>query len=60
MEDRKSNSERLVKAILDVIATMYFDATNTSQLYDLKRNVTRLKQGGRSIEMYCNNLQGLW
>ncbi|KAL5810545.1 hypothetical protein ACOSQ4_027113 [Xanthoceras sorbifolium] len=45
------------KAVWDNIATMYFDGTDMSQVYVLKRKVTRLKQGGGSIETYYNNLQ---
>lgn len=48
------------KAVWDNIATTYFDGTDTSQVYDLKRRVAKLKQGGGSIEAYYNNLQGLW
>ncbi|RZB86491.1 Exocyst complex component EXO70B1 [Glycine soja] len=48
------------KVVWDSIATTYFDSGDTSQVYDLKRRVTRLKQGDRSIETYYNNLQGLW
>ena len=48
------------KAVQDNIATTYFDGTDTSQVYDLKRKVTRLKQGEGSIETYYNNFQGLW
>ncbi|KHN45495.1 hypothetical protein glysoja_021570, partial [Glycine soja] len=48
------------KVVWDSIATTYFDGADTSQVYDLKRRVTRLKEGDRSIETYYNNLQGLW
>ena len=48
------------KAVWDAIAATYFDGTDISQVYDLKRKVTRLKQSGGSIETYYNNLQGLW
>ncbi|XP_073112977.1 uncharacterized protein [Elaeis guineensis] len=48
------------KVAWDAIATTYFDSSDILQVYDLKRNVTRLKQGGGSIEIYYNNLQGLW
>ncbi|XP_050229442.1 uncharacterized protein LOC126678591 [Mercurialis annua] len=48
------------KAVWDNIATTYFDGTDTSQVYELKRRVIRIKQGGGSIETYYNNLQGLW
>lgn len=39
---------------------MYFDGTNTSQVYDLWRRVFRMRQTGGSIEKYYNDLQGLW
>ncbi|KAK3004952.1 hypothetical protein RJ639_020199 [Escallonia herrerae] len=48
------------KAVWDAIATTYFDGADTSQVYDLKRKVTRMRQGEGSIETYYNNLQGLW
>lgn len=48
------------KAVWDAIATTYFDGTDTSQLYDLRRKVTRLRQAGGLIEKYYNDLQGLW
>ena len=34
-----------VKAVWDAIATTYFDGIDSSQVYGLKRKVTRLKQG---------------
>ena len=40
------------KAVWDSIATMYFDGTDTSLVYDLKKGVSSLKQGGESIETY--------
>ncbi|KAL6323471.1 hypothetical protein AAG906_039043 [Vitis piasezkii] len=48
------------KMVWDSVATTYFDGTNTSQVYDLKRRVTKMRQGGGSIEKYYNDLQGLW
>jgi hypothetical protein len=50
----------IAKVVWDNIATTYFDGTNTSQVYELKKRVIRLKQRGGSIETYYNNLQGLW
>lgn len=38
----------------------YFDGTDTSQVYELKRRVSRMKQAGISMEKYYNDLQGLW
>ncbi|GAU12881.1 hypothetical protein TSUD_73680 [Trifolium subterraneum] len=48
------------KMVWDSIATTYFDASDTSQVYDLKRQVTKVKQAGGSIEKYYNDLQRLW
>ena len=48
------------KMVWDSVATTYFDGTNTSQVYDLKRRVTKMRQAGGSIEKYYNDLQGLW
>lgn len=49
-----------VKLVWDSIATTYFDGSDTSQVYDLRRRVTRLKQAGGSLEKYFTDLQGLW
>ncbi|KAI5320292.1 hypothetical protein L3X38_040000 [Prunus dulcis] len=48
------------KAVWDAIATTYYDGTDTSQVYDLKRRVSRMRQAGGSIETYYNTLQSLW
>jgi hypothetical protein len=48
------------KQVWDFAATTYFDGMDTSQVYELRRRVSRLKQAGGSIEKYYNNLQGLW
>lgn len=48
------------KMVWDAIATTYFDGSDTSQVYDLRRRVTRLKQAGGSLEKFYNDLQGLW
>ncbi|MCI04263.1 hypothetical protein A2U01_0025309, partial [Trifolium medium] len=48
------------KMVWDSIAITYFDGSDTSQVYDLKRQVTKVKQAGGSIEKYYNDLQRLW
>jgi hypothetical protein len=48
------------KQVWESIATTYFDGNDKSQVYDLKRRVTRIRQSGESIESYYNGLQGLW
>ena len=48
------------KQVWESIATTYFDGTDTSQVYELKRRVSWMKQASGSIEKYYNNLQGLW
>jgi len=46
--------------VWDSIATTFFDGSDTSQVYDLRRRVTRLKQASGSLEKYYTDLQGLW
>jgi hypothetical protein len=48
------------KAVWDAIATTYFDGSDTSQVYELRRRVARLKQAGGSLEKFYTDLQGLW
>ena len=48
------------KQVWDSAATTYFDGTDTSQVYDLRRRVSRMRQASGSIEKFYNNLQGLW
>lgn len=48
------------KQAWDSIATTFFDGTDTSQVYDLRRRATRMRQAGGSIEKYYTDLQGLW
>ncbi|KAK6923031.1 Retrotransposon Copia-like, N-terminal [Dillenia turbinata] len=50
----------IAKMVWDSIATTYFDGSDTSQVYDLRRRVNRLRQSGGSLEKYYNDLQGLW
>ena len=47
------------KQVWDSAAITYFDGTYTSQVYDLRCLVTRMKQADGSIEKYYNDLQGL-
>jgi hypothetical protein len=48
------------KAVWDAIATTYFDGSDTSQVYEFRRRVARLKQAGGSLENFYTDLQGLW
>jgi hypothetical protein len=48
------------KAVWDSIATTFFNGSDTSQVYDLRRRVTHLKQASGSLEKYYTDLQGLW
>ncbi|KAF2291835.1 hypothetical protein GH714_035795 [Hevea brasiliensis] len=50
----------IAKQVWDSIVTTYFDGSDSSQVYDLRRRVSRMRQGGGSIEKYYNDLQGLW
>jgi hypothetical protein len=47
------------KLVWDSIVTTYFDVSDTSQVYDLRRCVTRRKQAGCSLEKYFTDLHGL-
>ncbi|XP_058084056.1 uncharacterized protein LOC131231771 [Magnolia sinica] len=48
------------KMVWDSVATTYFDGGDTSQVYDLRRRVSRLRQAGGSLKKYYTDLQGLW
>ena len=48
------------KQVWDSIATTYFNGSDSSRVYDLRRRVSRMRQIGGSIEKYYNDLQGLW
>ena len=45
--------------VWDVVAITFFDGSDTSEVYDLKRQVARTRQNGGSIESYYNTLQKL-
>ncbi|XP_015577393.1 uncharacterized protein LOC107261597 [Ricinus communis] len=45
------------KQVWDSLATTFFDGTDASQVYDLKRRVSRVKQDKGSIETYYNIFQ---
>lgn len=47
------------KDVWRAVQTTYFDGSDASQIYDLKRRVSRLKQAGGPIDKYYNDLQGL-
>ena len=46
--------------VWDTMAITFFDGSDTSQVYDLKRRVARTRQDGGYIETYYNTLQVLW
>lgn len=48
------------KLVWDSAATTYFDGGDTSQAYDLRRRVSRLRQAGGSLKKYYTGLHGLW
>jgi GAG-pre-integrase domain len=48
------------KEVWDAISTTFYDGHDEVQVYNLNKKVTRLKQSGRMIEEYYNELQGLW
>ncbi|XP_078158094.1 uncharacterized protein LOC144553769 [Carex rostrata] len=48
------------KAVWDALKRTYFEGSDESKIFELKRRANRLRQSGGSIEEYYNNLQGLW
>ena len=44
----------------DSLATTFYDGSDAAQVFDLNRRVTRLRQSGKSVEEYYNDLQRLW
>ena len=48
------------KQVWDSATTTYFDGGDTSQVYDLRRHVSRLRQVGGSLEKYYTDLQRIW
>ena len=44
------------KQVWDSATTTYFDGTDTSYVYDIRRRVSRMRQVGRSIEKFYNDL----
>jgi hypothetical protein len=38
----------------------YFDGSDASQVYELRRRVARLRQASSSLEKFYTELQGLW
>ena len=48
------------KSVWDSIATTYFDGSDTSQIFELKKKITQMQQHGGTLESYYNSLQGLW
>ena len=48
------------KEVWDAIATTFYDGSDAAQVFDLNKKVNKVKQAGRSIEEYYNELQDLW
>ena len=50
----------MAKQVWDAIATTYFDGSDATQVYELRRRVARLRRGSGFLEKYYYDLQGLW
>lgn len=48
------------KEVWEAIATTFYDGSDAAQVFDLNKKVNRVKQAGRTIEEYYNDLQDLW
>jgi hypothetical protein len=46
--------------VLNALTITFFDGCDSSQIYDLQQKIYQLKQSGGSLEVYYNELQGLW
>ena len=47
------------KEVWDAIAVTFFDGSDIAQVYELRRQVSRLQKNGGSLEKFYNELQGL-
>jgi GAG-pre-integrase domain/gag-polypeptide of LTR copia-type len=48
------------KEVWDAIATTFYDGSDATQVFELNKRVNKIKQEGRSVEEYYNELQNLW
>jgi gag-polypeptide of LTR copia-type len=48
------------KEVWEAIATTFYDGSDVAQVYDLNKKVNKIKQTGRTVEEYYNELQDLW
>ena len=48
------------KEVWDAIATTFYDGSDAAQVFDLNKQVNRIKQSSRSVEEYYNELQDIW
>jgi GAG-pre-integrase domain len=48
------------KDVWKAIATTYYDNNDEAHVYALNRQVARVKQDGRPVEAFFDELQGLW
>ncbi|XP_078165548.1 uncharacterized protein LOC144560258 [Carex rostrata] len=48
------------KEVWDAIATTFYDGSDTTQVFELNKRVNKIKQEGRPVEEYYNELQDIW
>jgi gag-polypeptide of LTR copia-type/Retrotransposon gag protein len=48
------------KEVWEAIATTFYDGSDVAQVYDLNKKVNKIKQTGRTVEEYYNELRDLW
>jgi gag-polypeptide of LTR copia-type len=48
------------KDVWNAITTTFYDGNDAAQVFALNRKVSRVKQVGKTVEEYYNELQGLW
>jgi gag-polypeptide of LTR copia-type len=48
------------KEVWDAIAITFYDRSDAAQVLDLNKRVNKIRQEGRPVEDYFNELQDLW
>jgi Leucine rich repeat/gag-polypeptide of LTR copia-type len=50
----------IAKEVWDAIATTFYDGSDATQVFELNKRVNKIKQEGRSVEEYYNELKNIW
>ena len=50
----------IAKDVWDAVRDMYYDVENLSQIFELKMNLWKSRQGDRDVTTYYNEMVTLW